>query len=94
MGSCGKGTRNKNGKFKHRIVIAGENERRLRGKNVKKQLWSIPKRLCEELMQQMKQENEDDGRDVFIDLFSGGESWREIVEQNGYIYIPVDLRTL
>ena len=29
-----------------------------------------------------------------IDLFSGGESWRESVESTGLIYIPVDIKTL
>ena len=37
---------------------------------------------------------ENDHRDVIIDLFSGGESWKATVEQNGFIYIPVDLKTL
>ncbi len=30
-------------------------------------------------------------KDVIIDLFSGGESWREITEEYGYDYIPVDI---
>ena len=29
-----------------------------------------------------------------IDLFSGGESWREAVESMGMVYIPVDIKTL
>ena len=29
-----------------------------------------------------------------LDLFSGGESWKALAEQNGYVYIPVDLKTL
>ena len=29
-----------------------------------------------------------------IDLFAGGESWRPAVEQEGYIYVPVDIRKL
>ena len=32
-------------------------------------------------------------KDVIIDLFSGGESWREVTEQYGYHYIPVDIET-
>lgn len=95
LGACGQGTRNKEGRFKHRITIGGENERRLKGRHLKKRLWSLPKLLCEELMMQMRLKGkEDDNRNVIIDLFSGGESWRETVEQNGYIYIPVDLRTI
>ena len=93
LGACGQGARNKNGKFTHRITIGGEAARKLQGVHLKKQLWSLPKGLCEELIQDM-QKSEDKGRDVIIDLFSGGESWRTTVEQNGYIYIPVDLKTL
>ena len=44
------GSESKEGRFKHRVVIAGENERRLKGKKQKEQLWSLPKKLTEELL--------------------------------------------
>ena len=35
-----------------------------------------------------------EGKDVIIDFFSGGESYRRAVEAAGYLYIPVDLITM
>ena len=78
------------------------------GPHVKKQLWSIPERLTSELMcaamagEDYKHTDTDtentDTTDRTIkyalDLFSGGESWKALAEQNGYVYIPVDLKTL
>ena len=104
-GDCGQGTRNTKGKFKHRRVIGGENDRRVCGPHVKKQLWSIPEKLTSELMcAAMAGENckhtdtDTDTTDrtvkYALDLFSGGESWKALAEQNGYVYIPVDLKTL
>ena len=104
-GDCGQGTRNTKGKFKHRRVIGGENDRRVCGPHVKKQLWSIPERLTSELMcTAMAGENckhtdtDTDTTDrtvkYALDLFSGGESWKALAEQNGYVYIPVDLKNL
>ena len=112
-GDCGQGTRNTKGKFKHRRVIGGENDRRMCGPHVKKQLWSIPERLTSELMcaamaggnckhtdtdtENTDTENTDTTDRIVkdaLDLFSGGESWKTLAEQNGYVYIPVDLKTL
>ena len=98
-GLCGHTTISKHGTQKHRIGIAGDTTRRLAGKHIKQQLWSLPVELTKELMEQLHKtpcEESDDAqtpRDVIIDLFSGGESWREITEQYGYYYIPVDIET-
>ena len=109
-GQCGMGEESKAGRFKHKVVIAGENARRLGGKHQKKQLWSLPKTLTEELLcavQEKQQSAVSDSQStvpvteqcpttqrVVIDLFSGGESWREVVESKGFRYIPVDIRPL
>ena len=34
------------------------------------------------------------GKDVVLDLFSGGESYRRAVEAAAYVYVPIDLKTL
>jgi len=98
-GLCGHTTTSKHGKPKHRLGIACEATRRLAGKHIKQQLWSLPLELTKELMEQLHrapcEESIQDGihipKDVIIDLFSGGESWREITEEYGYEYIPVDI---
>ena len=47
----------------------------------------------EEAIQQVRQV---EGKDVVLDSFSGGESYRKSmsVEAAGFIYIPIDLKTL
>ena len=94
-GQCGQGTFNDHGKFKHKKVVGGENDRRVSGKEVKKQLWHIPKMLTAEILGQIlpqKQTKLPDGRPCYvIDLFSGGESWKQGVESAGFRYLPVDL---
>ena len=54
---------------------------------------SIYRTSCahEEVIQQVKQV---EGKDVVLDLFSRGESYRKVIEAAGYIYIPIDLKTL
>jgi hypothetical protein len=49
-GSCKQGAISAKGGFKHTVVIAGENERRLQGAKVKHQLWSLPKLLTTEIL--------------------------------------------
>jgi hypothetical protein len=100
-GQCGHTTTTKHGKPKHRIGIACESERKLAGKHIKQQLWSIPHSLTKELMKQMH-ENEklkphemgEDSviKDIVFDLFSGGESWRNIIESYDFTYCPVDIK--
>ena len=48
--------------------------------------------LTEEIMQAVAVKQPD--KKYVIDLFAGGESWRPAVEQEGYIYVPVDIRKL
>jgi hypothetical protein len=120
-GKCGMGSESKEGRFKHRVVIAGENERRLKGKKQKEQLWSLPKKLTEELLCAVQEQQNQSAPAVpapavhtqtaahsgphtvprsnpsphiIIDLFSGGESWRETVETAGFRYVPVNIRPL
>ena len=48
---CSKqGKNNEKGRFKHTVVIAGGNERRLKGTKVKQQVWSLPKLLTTEIL--------------------------------------------
>ena len=49
-GQCGMGTENAKGRFMHHLCIAGASGRQLKGKNVKKQLWSVPNDLTLEVM--------------------------------------------
>ena len=42
----------------------------------------------------MQQLQPSDGKDVVLDLFSGGESYRAAVEAAGLTYVPVDISTL
>ena len=95
-GKCNQGTKNAKGKFRHRKVVAGENDRRVEGPHAKKQLWSIPQHLMEELLPQPTDtEPIDCAQPKYVfDLFSRGESWRKLVESQGYIYVPVDIKTL
>jgi hypothetical protein len=79
--------------------------RRVAGLHIKKQLWNLPMELTKELMKQMHEkqkgrctgdgeQTDDVTQDVIIDLFSGGESWRHIIESYDYIYLPVDIAKL
>ena len=54
-----------------------------------KQLWAIPQPLIQEVMQVVGPA-QFEGQ-IFIDLFSGGQSWREEVMAKGYHYVSVDL---
>jgi hypothetical protein len=94
-GRCGMTTTSKHGKPKHRIGIACDKERSLKGKHITQQLWSLPNDLTSELMEQMKNTVWDSDtevrKDIVLDLFSGGESWRRAVEDQGYKYFPVDI---
>ena len=104
------------------MVIAGENERRLKGKKQKEQLWSLPKKLAEELLGAVQEQQNQSvpavparaahtrlaaahssphtaphshpSPHIIMDLFSGGESWRETVESAGFRYVPVEIRPL
>ena len=55
------------------------------------QKWQIPHLLCEEVVSKMKPKND---QKIILDLFSGGESYRNAVESAGYTYVPVDIKTL
>ena len=62
------GTTRCKGTFKHHCVIAGCNERRITGKNVKETLWSIPHDLIDEMLtkwtdQAIKHNNQTDRTD-------------------------------
>ena len=48
------------------------------------QKWMIPHKFCEEVIQKMKPEEQ---KDVIIDLFSGGESYRATVESAGCVHV-------
>ena len=61
------------------------------GKDQLLQKWQIPHKLCEEVVAKFTPV---EGKDVIIDFFSGGESYRRAVEAAGYLYIPVDLITM
>jgi hypothetical protein len=91
-GACGQGVRRKNGKFRHLKVIAGENDRAVKGPHKLKKLWEIPKPLTWEVMEALGPPT--DGRDVIVDLFSGGRSWKEAVMAKGYHYISIDITAL
>jgi hypothetical protein len=59
------------------------------GPHRKQKLWSIPQLLQQELLQIVQERQAE--KTYVIDMFSGGESWRQQVENAGYNYIPVDL---
>ena len=88
---CGKGRYLSSGSWKHYKRHAGPAGSGVTGKDQMLQKWQIPHKLCEEVIQQVKQV---EGKDVVLDLFSGGESYRKSVEAAGYIYVPIDLKTL
>ena len=88
-GKCGQGERHQQEKrqtFRHWEQIAGTNDRLPAGG--KKQIWSLPELLTEEIMNALSTSQPAIEKKYVIDLFAGGESWR------GYVYIPVDLRKL
>ena len=89
-GACGQGQRKqRTGKFNHHKVIGGASDRAIKGPNKLKQLWEIPQPLIHEVMQVVgpaKFEGE-----IFMDLFSGGQSWKEEVMAKGYHYVSLDL---
>ena len=92
-GRCGNGERHQREKrctFKHWEQLAGSNDRLPKGG--KTQLWSLPTMLTEEIMAAVAVKQPD--KKYIIDLFAGGESWRPAVEQEGYVYVPVDIRKL
>ena len=97
-GACQQGVRKRNKKFAHKVVIGGPSNRRLKkveGKTYKQQIWKIPEPLTIEYMRHFKKKHGKEGQKrVVFDLFSGGESWRRAVEAAGFIYVPVDLKTL
>ena len=88
-GACGQGIRKTNGKFLHYKVIAGSNDRAVKGPHRLKQLWKIPQPLTEEIIEALGPPT--DGRDTIVDLFSGGRSWEKAVMAKGYNYVSVDI---
>ena len=87
-GKCGQGVRKSNGRFLHTKVIAGASDRSVKGPHRLKQLWKIPEKLTQEVVELLGPPK--DGRDVIIDLYSGGRSWEKAVITKGYHYISVD----
>ena len=88
---CGKGRYLASGSWKHWKRHAGEAGSGVTGTDQMLQKWMIPHKLCEEIVNEMKVR---EGKDVIIDLFSGGESYRAAVENAGCIYVPVDIKTI
>ena len=99
-GKCGqlmerdshKGERKRNNSWsrKHIECIGGAANRLPMGPKRKQQLWKLPVLLQEELMEVLS--NKHDSKKVIFDFFSGGESWKETVENSGFTYVPVDVR--
>ena len=89
---CGKGRTKANGRFQHWKRHAGPAGTGVTGADQMIQKWQIPHNLCTEVVAALK-EKEHQG-DVIIDLFSGGESYRKAVEDAGFVYVPVDLKTM
>ena len=75
--------------FKHDHCMAGAADRALMGPRRKRQVWALLEGLTEELMDAVA--NKQPNKKYVINMFSGGESWRKSVEQQGYTYIPVDI---
>ena len=88
---CGKGRIKANGRFQHWKRHAGPAGSGVTGTDQMLQKWQIPHKLCAEVVQQLRPR---EGKDVVLDLFSGGESYRAAVEAAGYIYVPVDIATV
>jgi hypothetical protein len=99
-GKCGqlmerdshKGERKRNNSWsrKHIECIGGAANRLPMGPKRKQQLWKLPVLLQEELMEVLS--NKHDSKKVIFDFFSGGESWKETVENSGFTYVSVDVR--
>jgi hypothetical protein len=78
---------------KHKHTIAGGAERAVKsakGKKKQLQLWSLPQELQQELMELIQKKQPD--KEVIFDMFAGGESWRETVEEAGHTYVAVDIK--
>ena len=88
---CGAGRYKANGRFSHYKRHAGEAGTGVTGPDQMLQKWQIPHLLCEEVVSKMKPKND---QKTILDLFSGGESYRNAVESAGYTYVPVDIKTL
>ena len=88
---CGSGRVKSNGKYAHWKTHAQTNSRGVQGSSRMIQKWQLPKALTEEFVGELQQI---EGKKYVIDLFSGGESWREATEKAGYTYIPVDIQKL
>ena len=90
---CGKGRTKANGRFEHWRRHAGPAGSGIgvTGADQMLQNCAIPHELCEEVVQQLQPS---EGKDVVLDLFSGGESYRAAVEAAGLICVPVDISTL
>jgi hypothetical protein len=91
-GKCGQGVRKSNGRFLHTKVIAGASDRSVKGPHRLKQLWKSPEKLTPEVVELLGPPK--DGRDVIIDLYSGGRSWEKAVIAKGYHYISVDITAM
>ena len=89
---CGKGRKKANGRFQHWRRHAGPAGTGVTGSDQMIQKWQIPHNLCVEVVAELKKKAHQG--DVIIDLFSGGESYRKAVEEAGFVYVPVDLKTM
>ena len=90
--ACGAGRRKKNGRFSHWTKHASRAGEGVKGKDRLLQKWMIPDDLCTEVIRQLPEATPE--KQYVIDLFSGGESYRRAVEAAGFIYVPVDIKTL
>jgi len=88
-GKCGMGKRTRRGRFRHHKVIAGKSDRSVKGPHRLKQIWKIPPPLTQEVMIALGPANSP--KQVIIDLFSGGQSWKDTVIAAGYHYVSVDI---
>jgi hypothetical protein len=89
---CGAGRMKGNGHFSHWNRHAGKAGEGVQGKDTMLQKWQIPDKLCTEVIRQLTGDMQE--RRYVLDLFSGGESYRRAVDAAGYIYVPVNIKTL
>ena len=92
-GRCGNGEKHMSEKrvtYRHQEQIAGPGDKQPKGGMA--QLWSLPSMLTKELMKKIVQKQPN--KKYVIDLFAGNESWRQAVEDESCVYIPVDIRRL
>ena len=87
---CGQGEWHDTG-YRHHYALSVEPEREKQGKGVTARRNHIPAQLLLEVVRVAQQQGRANQR-IVIDLCAGYQSVRTVCEQEGLLYIPVDIR--